>query len=93
MAKAGVGEGAVGLTMLMVEVTAVVWTVPQTDVVAIAVAHTAVVAEHRGWVTVVVVVGAAVVVVAGVIAQEADGNRVFITELTLPTWLCVTILD
>lgn len=92
MATTGVGEGAVGLTMLMVEVTAVVWTVPQTDVVAMAVAHTAVVAQLRGWVT-VVVIGAAVVVVAGVIAQEADGNRVFITELTLPTWLCVTILD
>lgn len=53
-------------------------------------------AELRGWVTAVVVVAAAAaaaaVVVGGVTTQGAGGT-VFMTELTLPDWLDITILD
>lgn len=49
------------------------------------------VAELRGWVTVVVVVAAAVVVVG--VTTEGVGETVFITELTPPDWLDITILD
>lgn len=92
---AGDGEGAVGLTMLMVVVVVVadvVCTVMHAVGVAIPVPHTAVVvAELRGGLT-VVVVGAAVVVGAGVTAGEVE-DTVFITELTLLDWLDITILD
>lgn len=53
--------------------------------------HAAAVAELTGWVTVVVVVAAAVVV-AGVTTEDAE-ETVFITELTPPDWLDITILD
>lgn len=93
---AGVGEGAVGLTMLRVVVTVVVCPVAHTELVAAPVtqaAVTAVAAVLRGWVTVVVVVAAAAVVVVGV-TTEGAGGTVFRTELTLlPDWLDITILD
>lgn len=74
----GVGEGAAGLTMQTVVVTDVVWT-------HVAVTHTAAAAaaELTGWLTVVLGADDAVLV-AGVIAQEAGGDTVFITELTPP---------
>lgn len=65
---------------------------PHAELVATPVTQAAAVAELRGWVTVVVVVAAAAVVVGGVTTQGADGT-VFITELTLPDWLDITILD
>lgn len=53
--------------------------------------------ELRGWVIVVVVVAAAaavvvVVVVVGVATEDTE-ETVFITELTPPDWLDITILD
>lgn len=48
-------------------------------------------AALKGWVTVVVVVAAAVV--AGGVTTEGAEETVFITELTLPDWLDITILD
>lgn len=72
-----------GLTMLIVVVTDVVWPVAHTEPVATP--------ELKGWVTVVVVVAAAVVVVG--VTTEGAGGTVFITELTPPDWLDITILD
>lgn len=40
-----------------------------------------------------VVVAAAVVVVGGGVTTEGAEETVFITELTLPDWLDITILD
>lgn len=84
MATAGLGEEAVGLTILIVAVTDVVWTVPHAGVAVIAAAQAAagvvvvVVVVLRGWV-VVVVVAAAVVLVAGVTADGAEAT-VFVPE-------------
>lgn len=48
--------------------------------------------ELRGSVIVVVVAAAAVVVVVGVATEDTE-ETVFITELTPPDWLDITILD
>lgn len=89
MTTAGVGEAAVGLTMLIVVVTAVVWPAPHTELVATPVIQVDAVVELTGWVTVAVVVA---VVVVGVTTEDAE-ETVFITELTLPDWLDITTLD
>lgn len=80
--------------MLRVVVTDVVCAVPHEELTVTTVTQDAAVAELRGWVTVVVVTAAAVVVGGGGgVTTEGAGGTVFITVLTLPDWLDITILD
>lgn len=78
-----------GLTTLTAVVTDVVRPLPHAELAAEPAATTpaAAVAELEGWVTVVDADAAAVVVVGLTV------GTVFITELTLPDWLDITILD
>lgn len=72
-------------------VTDVVCTVPHAELATTPVAQAAAVVELKGWVTVVVVVDAAVVL--GAVTVQGAAGTVFITELTVPDWLDITNLD